>query len=283
MLGRAWRSWRAKSRLIAPMHTINPSRFLAAGLMHPGLDDSPGRPEFPPYHFLADLWHEHSRRNVPNYPAFLQHLAAERKIPLDSVLELACGAGTITERLAAIVPTVVGLDVNELMLKQARQRCADQPGVSIVPGDFRTFDLRRHFDAVVCACDSLNYVRGAEELEKVFRRVAAHLAPGGVFVFDTQTEGGMQLLSGQYLHAQAGERRYALRFRYDAEQRVESSAVVFKEGIEVHRRVPIDPADVIEAAHGSGLRVDDYFSSAVWPGRWRTGLVCFYVLTREDP
>jgi hypothetical protein len=57
---------------------------------------------------------------------------------------------------------------------------------------------------------------------------------------------------------------------------------VFKEGIEVHRRVPIDPKDVIEAAQGTGLRVDDYFSSALIPGRWRIGPVCFYVMTHSD-
>ena len=115
----------------------------------------------------------------------------------------------------------------------------------------------------------------------MFGRVAEHLRPGGVFVFDAYTEQGMKLLSGMYLNAEVGERRFALRFAYDPARRVEESSALVAEGVEVHRRVPIEPVDVTAAVHGTGLRLDDYFTDALFPGRWDRGFVCNYVLSKR--
>jgi hypothetical protein len=115
----------------------------------------------------------------------------------------------------------------------------------------------------------------------VFRTAAAHLVPGVVFAFDAFTDGGMRLLSGAYVHADLGADRFAIWFDYDAARRREESWALLKGGVEVHRRVPIDPPDVAAAAAGAGLRVDDYFSDALVPGRWGSGSANVYVLTRR--
>ena len=41
---------------------------------------------------------------------------------------------------------------------------------------------------MVSVCDSVNYVTEKEELEQVFRLVNNYLDPGGIFVFDFNTE-----------------------------------------------------------------------------------------------
>jgi hypothetical protein len=53
-------------------------------------------------------------------------------------------------------------------------------------------------------------------------------------------------------------------------------------GIEMHRRVPIDPADVHFAAAQSGFVVDDTFSVAMLSSRWYSGADCFYILSKKD-
>ena len=52
-------------------------------------------------------------------------------------------------------------------------------------------------------------------------------------------------------------------------------------GVETHRRVPVDPADVAAAVKGSGLEVADYFSSALMPRGWGPGLIHFFVLEKR--
>ena len=88
-------------------------------------------------------------------------------------------------------------------------------------------------------------------------------------------------MSGAYLHADLGADRFAVWFAYDAVRRQEEAWVLLKVGVEVHRRVPIDPADVRAAARGSRLRLDDYFSHPLLPGAWGGGSMCVYVLSRE--
>ncbi len=281
MLRRAWRIWRAKSMLLAPVRQFGPESYPRQLLYRElyGSAQAAG-PVFPPYHALSEFWHAHAAPGQPNYTTFLQVIAKCRCMELSSILDLACGAGTLTERLARVVPEVVGLDISERMLAQAHARCSGLLGVQLVKGDFRDFKLDRQFDAAVCAHDSLNYVASANELADVFRSVAQHLRVGGLFVFDTITRRGMQDLNGRYLHFEVNGQRFAIHFEYDSCQHTEKSTVMLPAGIEEHCRTPIDPEDVMSASRHTDLEVEDYFSHAILPGKWSVGQRCFFLLLR---
>src|SRR5205085_2307385 len=143
--------------------------------------------DFPPninnYGRLASLWDDYAGWFVPEYDFFLASAGAYYGHPIQSVLDLACGTGLLTRRLAREAERVVGLDASESMLSVAG---SSTPGhnVRYVRGDFRDLHLDETFDAVVCGSDSLNYVQTPEELASVFRCVYRHLRPGGLFVFD---------------------------------------------------------------------------------------------------
>jgi SAM-dependent methyltransferase len=283
MLGRAWRSWRAKVRMTGPLRHAS-GIFYAHSILYPELRevfDADAAPDLPPYSGLAALWDDHVSEYMPDYAGYLEFLSDERGTPLDSVLDLACGTGWLTDKLAAVAPTV-GVDRSEDMLAVARRRYGGREGVTFGYADFHDFDLGRRFDAVVCASNSLNYVGGRRDLGRVFAAVARHLRPGGVFVFDAVTEAGMRLLSGQYLHAQVGDRRFAIHFRYNNRRRTETAWVIVPEGVEAHHRTPIEPADVRAVAADAGLTVDDTFTSVLAP--WHPGPThtVFFVLTRRD-
>jgi SAM-dependent methyltransferase len=282
MLTRAWRIWRAKASLLASVSPIR-GESLPKQLLYQELRESADAncPERSPYEALAKLWHRFSSSDQANYTTFLQGLARSRGKQLQSVLDLACGTGRQTECLALTFPDVVGLDASEAMLAEARIYCAKYAGVPFERGDFRFFDLGRQFDAVVCASDSLNYVAHTGELGHVFQCVAQHLRIGGLFVFDTITQRGMQELNGRYNHAVVGGQRMAIHFEYEPTVQKEVSTVMLAAGIETHRRIPIDPEDVIKVASGTGLEVDEYFSSSVIPGKWHVGARCFFVLSKR--
>ncbi len=187
----------------------------------------------------------------------------------------------LTKSLARVTGEVVGVDASETMLSQARARFADSPHIRYVCGDFRSFAVDRQFGAVVCGFNSINYLGSMAELKAMFHHVAKHLLPGGCFVFDSMTEYGMLLSSGLYLHVQTSRKRFVMRFEYDRAQRKQTVVIQVPEGTEIHRRVPIDPRDVKEACQDSGLVLEDYFSSAFFPGWWYTGPTCFFVLRRR--
>lgn len=53
--------------------------------------------------------------------------------------------------------------------------------------DMREFELYGTVRAVICVCDSLNYIMEEEDLLQVFRLVNNYLDPGGLFLFDLNT------------------------------------------------------------------------------------------------
>lgn len=79
------------------------------------------------------------------------------------------------------------------MLYRARRRAAGRP-ISFFEADMRTFDTVRPVDAVTCLYASLNHLRDPTDITRTFTRVAAHLRPGGVFIFDLNSIHAFQTL-----------------------------------------------------------------------------------------
>jgi SAM-dependent methyltransferase len=79
------------------------------------------------------------------------------------------------------------------MLHQARRRAAGRQ-ISFLQADMRTFDTVKPVDAVTCLYASLNHLPEPDDLTRTFTRVAAHLRPGGVFVFDLNSRQAFETL-----------------------------------------------------------------------------------------
>ena len=58
-------------------------------------------------------------------------------------------------------------------------------------------DLYGTVDAAVCCLDSLNYLTDPAEVRRTFQRLHLFIAPGGVLVFDVNTEAKLAALDGQ--------------------------------------------------------------------------------------
>ena len=105
------------------------------------------------------------------------------------VLDLGCGTGTMTEILAGYGYDMIGVDNSEDMLELAMEkRIESGHDILYLLQDMREFELYGTVRAVVSVCDSVNYVTEPEELEEVFRLVNNYLDPGGVFLFDFNTD-----------------------------------------------------------------------------------------------
>jgi ubiquinone/menaquinone biosynthesis C-methylase UbiE len=106
-----------------------------------------------------------------------------------TVLDLACGTGSVTIPLARLGYDIVAVDISADMLSEARMK-ADEAGLDVLflMQDMRRLDLYDTVDAAVCCCDAVNYLLDEKDLLAAFKRVALFLNPGGVFIFDIGTE-----------------------------------------------------------------------------------------------
>jgi SAM-dependent methyltransferase len=116
--------------------------------------------------------------------AYIASLIEKHHPEAGTVLELACGTGAILEHLRPRYE-VAGLDVSKPMLDIAGRKV---PRARLFHEDMTRFDLGEAFDVVLCVFDSLNHVAEFRGWEAVFDRAREHLAAGGIFLFDVNTE-----------------------------------------------------------------------------------------------
>lgn len=93
--------------------------------------------------------------------------------PGESILDLGCGDGALTARLAAMGANIIGIDASQSMLQ-----AANALGLDVKLADMHDFDLDRRFDAVFTNA-VLHWTR---DIDAVLAQVAKHLKPGGRFV-----------------------------------------------------------------------------------------------------
>ena len=119
------------------------------------------------------------------YQDDLKFYLAEARKARGPVLELACGTGRLTIPLRKKGIDIAGLDLAAPMLEVARAKAA-AAGVEIgfLRGDARRFRLGKKYKLVFMAFNSMQHLGKAEDLKGLFSSVAAHLAPGGRFIFD---------------------------------------------------------------------------------------------------
>ena len=105
------------------------------------------------------------------------------------VLDLGCGTGSMTEILAGYGYDMIGVDNSEDMLEIAMEkRMESGHDILYLLQDMREFELYGTVRAAVSVCDSVNYITDPDDLREVFRLVNNYLDPGGVFVFDFNTD-----------------------------------------------------------------------------------------------
>ena len=105
------------------------------------------------------------------------------------VVDLGCGTGTLTELLYEKGYDMIGVDVSESMLNIAMEK-REKSGAEILYllQDMRELELYSTVGTVVSVCDSVNYILEEEELLETFSLVNNYLYPGGIFIFDFNTD-----------------------------------------------------------------------------------------------
>lgn len=122
-----------------------------------------------------------------------------RERELHTVLDLACGTGTLTWLLAEKGYEAIGTDMSVDMLAAAMSKMFDYE-VSERPlflqQAAQELDLYGTVQAAVCSMDGMNYL-APDILREAVRRVRLFLEPGGIFLFDLHTPEKLHRIDGQ--------------------------------------------------------------------------------------
>lgn len=127
--------------------------------------------------------------NVPydDWADYVQRVLLSYHIQNGLVLELGCGTGSMTRRLAARGYDMIGIDNSEEMLQIAREKGGYGDSILYLCQDMREFELYGTVAAVVSVCGSMNYILSEEDLLRIFSLVNNYLDPQGIFIFDMDT------------------------------------------------------------------------------------------------
>ncbi len=100
------------------------------------------------------------------------------------ILEIGCGTGEITKRLADRNYKVTAIDSSENMLVKAYEKLRKIPNIRMMKGDGTDFKINHKFDGIVSTCDVVNYMLKNSELEKFVDNSYNLLKEDGCIVFD---------------------------------------------------------------------------------------------------
>ena len=129
---------------------------------------------------------------------FYMEILRREGITPRTVVDLACGTGSVTEILARKGYRVTGVDMSEEMLTEAAMKTMDMEQPPMYSCQLlQNLRLPRGVDMAVCALDSLDYILDPDDCKEAIRRSYKALNPGGIFIFDVNTPEKLQAMDDQ--------------------------------------------------------------------------------------
>jgi ubiquinone/menaquinone biosynthesis C-methylase UbiE len=123
---------------------------------------------------VGGLYHSYVRRHLPQR--------------CENALEIGCGTGEFTRRLATRARSVVAVDLSPQMIRLARQQSAAYPNIEYLTGDVMRLSLpAEHYDCIVSLA-TLHHL----QLEQALLKMKDALKAGGVLIIhDLLAEDGL--------------------------------------------------------------------------------------------
>ena len=113
------------------------------------------------YGFLAGCYDEFTTDvDYAAWAEYIQRHFERADLPGSTVLDLACGTGSLTRELSLRGYEMIGVDLSPDMLAQAAEKNRDAEGIApiFLCQSMDQLDLYGTIDACVCCLDSVNYV-----------------------------------------------------------------------------------------------------------------------------
>ena len=159
---------------------------------------------------------------------YLQLLSRQGVAP-KTLCDCACGTGSMSVRFAARGIRVTGADLSGEMLEVAQEK-ARRFGVRamFICQDMCALRLPRPVDALVCACDGVNYLLDDDRVSAFFDSARRAIRPGGALAFDISSPWKLERTLGNgFFGEDRGDVAYLWSNSFDAAARTVTMDLTF--------------------------------------------------------
>ena len=157
---------------------------------------------------------------------FYMQLLARDGLSPRTVVDLACGTGSVALLLAQKGLQVTAVDMSEDMLCVASQKAqeAELP-ITFVCQRLEQLWLPKAVDLAVCTLDSMDYITNPTLCAQAIKRIYRALNPGGCFIFDVNTPEKLRAMDGQVFLDEDEDVYCVWRGEFDEESNICSYAM----------------------------------------------------------
>ena len=122
------------------------------------------------------------------------------------MLDLGCGTGSFCLEMSGRGYDMIGIDLSADMLACAKAKAVEQgKDILFLNQDMTDFELYGTVDAIVCLIDSINYITYKKDLKRLFKLARNYLNPGGLFIFDINSEYKLEEVLGSNVYQRVEE------------------------------------------------------------------------------
>lgn len=218
--------------------------------------------------------------------AYLQALLKRHGASPKSVLDLACGTGSLALLLAEAGYRTLAADASEEMLAMAYDKASDLPHPPFfICQRMEALTLPEPVDWVVCCLDSLNYLTDPRDAAKALGRIYESLTDGGVLTFDINSEEKLRGLDGQIFLDENDESYCVWRAEFDEAERIcyygmdlfQREGKLWRRSFEEHREYAYTVSQLTEFLRAAGFsQIECYGDRQFTPPKAGEQRIYFY-------
>lgn len=218
--------------------------------------------------------------------AYLQALLKRHGASPKSVLDLACGTGSLALLLAKAGYRTLAADASEEMLAMAYDKASDLPHPPFfICQRMEALTLPEPVDWVVCCLDSLNYLTDPRDAAKALGRIYESLTDGGVLTFDINSEEKLRGLDGQIFLDENDESYCVWRAEFDGAERIcyygmdlfQREGKLWRRSFEEHREYAYTVSQLTEFLRAAGFsQIECYGDRQFTPPKAGEQRIYFY-------
>lgn len=218
------------------------------------------------YEYFASVY-DIMMSDVPydSWVDYIEEIFIKHQLQPKMILDLGCGTGTMTTKLAKNGYEMIGVDISPEMLFVAKEK-ADKEKLDILYlcQSMTELDLYGTVDCVLSICDSLNYLLETDELFETFCNVNNYLNPGGLFIFDLNMESKFEEMGDQTFAEVFDTCAYIWENEYNHQMKINEYALtlfiendgVYKRFEEMHYERAYSIEEITRLLEKSGLKLE---------------------------
>lgn len=138
------------------------------------------------YTYFADYYDDLIQNvNYKKLADYVLTILKQENAPTGTILDLACGTGSLSIELAKNGVDIIGVDSSCEMLSLAKDKAINENlDILFICQKMQELNICEPVDNIICTLDSLNHLKNFSEIERTFEKVSAFLKKGGYFIFD---------------------------------------------------------------------------------------------------